>query len=182
MTMGNMAEAYSHLRQGVLNRSVDGQHRLRFLAEFMRNPRFFEAYSPACFRLADTIARQCAGEEGYHFLYGQMLAAQERFAEAAEQFAAHIEQDQSQYAAWEALLVCEAKMEGESPRLLEHARQAAELFPLHLRPYMVLAEGYLQQGDCEKAQQYIGRALMVSPTDATVLELNQKIKQQCQED
>lgn len=182
MAMGNLAETYSHLRQGVLNRSIDGQHRLRFLAEFMRNPRLFATYGQRCFLLADTIAAQCEGEEGYHFIYGQMLAAQERYAEAAKQFVAHLEQDKSQYASWEALLVCESRLDGHRAQLIEHARTAAELFPLHLRPYLILAEAYLEQGDCKQAQTYIGRGLMVSPSDATVVELNNKIKQQCQED
>ena len=181
MSMGNMAETYNHLRQGVLNSRMDGQHRLRFLAEFLRDPRFFATYSQACFRLADTIAGQCGEEEGYHFIYGQMLAAQERYAEAANQFVAHLEHDKSQYASWDALLVCESKMEGAGSQLIEHAEAAAELFPLHLRPYLILAEAYLEQGDCEKAQLYIGRGLMVSPSDTTVNELNQKIKQKCQE-
>ena len=182
MSMGNTRQAYAHLRQGVLNRGVDGEHRLRYLAEFMRDQRFFAAYSQACFHLADTIAAQCANEEGYRFIYGQMLAAQERYAEAADQFAAQLEHDKSQYAVWEALLVCESKMEGANDRLMEHAQAAAELFPLHLRPYLILAQGYLERGDCEKAQQSIGRGLMVSPTDPTVTELNNKIKQQCQKD
>ncbi len=182
MAMGNTAQAYSHLRQGVLNRGLDGEHRLRYIVEFMRDQRFFAAYGQACFRLADTIAAQCGNEGGHHFVYGQMLAAQERYAEAARQFEAHLEQDKSQYASWEALLVCESMMEGGSPRLMEHALNASELFPLHLRPYMILAEGYLEQGDCKQATQYIGRALMVSPTDQTVIELNHKIKQKCQED
>lgn len=182
MAMGNTAQAYSHLRQGVLNRNVDGAHRLRYLAEFMRDPRFFAAYSQACFRLADTVAAQCSDEDGHHFLYGQLLAAQERYAEAVTHFAAHLERDKSQYASWEALLVCEGKLEGATPRLIEDARTAAELFPLHLRPYLILAEAYLQQGDCEQARLYIGRGLMVSPTDATANELNLKIKQKCQED
>ena len=182
MAMGNMADAYSHLRQGVLNRSLDGQHRLRFLTEFMRDPRFFAAYGQRCFRLADTIAAQCGNEEGYHFLYGQILAAQERYAEAAKQFVTHLEQDKSQYASWEALLVCESRLEGSRDQLIEHAQTAAELFPLHLRPYLILAEAYLELGDCKQALTYIGRGLTVSPGDATVNELNQKIKQKCQED
>ena len=109
-----------------------------------------------------------------------MLAAQERYAEAAEHFLIHLSQDKSQYAAWEALLVCESKSAPDSPQLMEHAREAAELFPLHLRPYLVLAQCYLSQGDCKMAKQYIGRALMVSPNDAATNELNYKIKQQCQ--
>ena len=75
-----------------------------------------------------------------------------------------------------------AMMEDGGGQLMEHAPAAAELFPLHLRPYLILAEGYLQQGDCKQAKQSIGRALMVSPSDPNVTELNYKIKQKCQED
>ena len=182
LAMGNLVQACTHLRQGVLNRNVDGAHRLRYLAEFMRDPRFFAAFSQACFRLADTVAAQCSDDDGHHFLYGQMLAAQERYAEAVTQFATHIEKDKSQYASWEALLVCESRLEGATPKLIEHAQAAAELFPLHLRPYLILAEAYLEQGDCEQARQNIGRGLMVAPGDATANELNLKIKQKCQED
>ena len=182
MSMGNTAEAYRHLRQGTLNRNVDGEHRLRYIVEFMRDQRFFAAYGQSCFLLADTIVSQCGNEEGYHFLYGQMLAAQKRYAEASKQFVAHLEHDKSQYASWEALLVCEQQMEDGGGQLMKHAAAAAELFPLHLRPYLILAEGYLQQGDCKQAQQSIGRALMVSPSDPNVTELNYKIKQKCQED
>ena len=180
LSMGNLPQTYSHIRQGLANRNIDCQHKLMFLTEFMRDKRFFAAYSKACFLLADTLAAGCGAEGGHHFLYGQMLAAQERYAEAAEQFLIHLSQDKSQYAAWEALLVCESKSAPDSPQLVEHAREAAELFPLHLRPYLVLAQGYLAQGDCKMAKQYIGRALMVSPNDAATNELNYKIKQQCQ--
>ena len=181
LAMGSLVQACTHLRQGVLNRNVDGAHRLRYLAEFMRDPRFFTAFSQACFRLADTIAGQCAGEDDYHFLYGQMLAAQERYGEAAQQFLAHIGHDRSQYAAWEALLVCESQLAGDKAKLMEHAQEASELFPLHLRPYLILAEGYMEQGDCEQARKQVGRAMMVAPGDPTAQELNKKIKQQCQE-
>lgn len=181
MTMGNTAEAYRHLRQGVLNTGIDGQHRLRYLTEFMRDRRFFAAYSQQCFLLADTVAAQCGDDDGYHFIYGQLLAAQERYSEAAAQFATHLDHDRSQYASWEALLVCETKLGPDNSHLLEHAQEASELFPLHMLPYLILAEGYLQQGDCEKARLYIGRGLMVSPGDATANEINNKIKQQCQE-
>lgn len=180
MDMGDLKQAYSHVRQGLGNRNIDCQHKLMFLAEFMRDKRFFAAYSKDCFLLADTLAAECGAAGGHHFIYGQMLAAQRRYAEAVEQFCAHLSQDKGQYEVWDALLFCESMSAPDSPKLMEHAREASELFPLHLRPYMVMAQGYLSQGDCKMAKQYIGRALTVSPNDAAANELNYKIKQQCQ--
>lgn len=179
LSMGDIARAYSHLRLGVRHEAVSCQDKLTFLTEFMRDKRFFAAYSRPCFLLADTLMSGCAEDGGQHFIYGQLLAAQERYGEAADQLEAHLGHDKGDYAVWEALLVCEERAGGMRERLLEHARQASELFPLHLRPYLIMAEAYLEAGDCEKASEYIGRCMMVAPSDNNVKELNQKIKQQC---
>jgi tetratricopeptide (TPR) repeat protein len=180
--MGNLQAAYNHLRLGVLNRSVDGKHRLQYLTEFMKDQKFFAAYNRECYLLADTVAAQCTEDDGHHFPYGLLLAAQERYAEAAKQFTLHLEHDKSQYAIWEALLMCESQLPDHRDQLLEHALAATELFPLHLRPYLILAATYLELGDCKQALLYINRGLMVAPSDATVNEINHKIKETCHED
>ena len=180
--MGNMEKAYHHLRLGVLNQNVDGQHRLQYLTEFMRDQKFFAVYNRACYLLADTVASQCTEEDGHHFPYGLLLAAQERYAEAAKQFARHLEHDKSQYAPWEALLMCESQLPELRDQMMEHALTATEMFPLHLRPYLILASAYMERGDCKQALLYIGRALMVAPGDPTANEINHKIKETCHED
>jgi type IV pilus assembly protein PilF len=111
-------------------------------------------------------------------MYGQMLAAQGRFAEAAEQFRSHLSVDKSQYSVWEALLICEGQA-GQEEEMMAHALTASELFPLHLRPYLILAEGYMQRGECEKARFYIERCLMIAPNETTVKNLKQTIEQKC---
>lgn len=180
LTMGQYDMAFHHLRESVLNPNIDCQHRLLFVTEFLRNRSFFAAYSKPCFLLADTIVNSCNENSSHLFLYGQILAAQERYADAAVQFAKHIENDKSQYEAWEALLICESMVSDTSAQLLDHAKQASELFPLHLRPYLILAQGYHKLGDCEKAREYINRCMMVAPNDNLTKQLYQNINQSCQ--
>lgn len=181
LAMRNLRLAFGHLRQGLANKKIDCSHKLTFLVEFMRDKDFFNTYSASCYLLADTLAAECGDEGDYHFVYGQLLAAQERYGEAVVQFRLHLDKDKSQYAIWDALLICELRSAPDSSQLLEEAKRASELFPLHIRPYMVLAQCYLSQGDCKMAKQYIGRGLMVSPNDIELNELEQKIKQLCQE-
>ncbi len=180
LAMGDMSQAYRHLRSGVLHPDLSCSNRLTYLTEFLRNEQFFAAYSHPCFLLADTVAQQCPGESDHALIYGQFLAAQGRHAEAAVQFAKRLETDKSQYEVWEALLYCESLLGAEDTALFEHARQAAELFPLHLYPYLVLTQEYFKRGDCQQAKVYLDRCLMVAPSDSRVKELKQKIQQSCE--
>jgi len=179
LAMGNMNDAYKHLRQGVQNQALGCRNRMVYITEFLRKEAFFNAYGQKCFALADSVAGKCEEHDGFDVLYGQMLAAQERYKEAAEHFKAHLAVDKNQYAVWEALLICEGMYAEGSEELLEHAREASELFPLHLRPYLILSEGYSKREDCEKAKFYIERCLMIAPNEAAVKDLKQKIEQQC---
>lgn len=179
LTMGDNAQAYAHLRQGVLNSEVECQHKLIFVTEFLRNKQFFMAYSKPCFLFVDTLVAQCRGDYAHGLVYGKLLAAQERYAEASQQFENYISVDKSQYEPWEALLLCESMVSDTSESLLLHALQATELFPLHTRPYLILAQGYLKLGDCEKAKEYINKCMMVSPNDALVNQLYKTILESC---
>ena len=180
LAMNNMPQAYRHLRLGLVNPAIDCKDRMVYLSEFMRNEMFFNAYSKLCFRLADTMAAQCPADDGHTLIYGQLLAAQERYAEAVAQFKAFLATDRSQYTVWEALLVCESQLADSNEALIEDARQASELFPLHMRPYVILVQEYLRLGDCEKARHYLDRCLMVAPNDVTTKQLKEQCKQQCQ--
>lgn len=178
LAMGNLGETYRHLRLGIWNPEVSCRDCMVFITEFMRNEPFFNAYGRKCFMLADSIAGRCTEHDGYEVMYGQMLAAQGRFAEAAEQFRSHLSVDKSQYSVWEALLICEGQA-GQEEEMMAHALTASELFPLHLRPYLILAEGHMQRGECEKARFYIERCLMIAPNETTVKNLKQTIEQKC---
>ena len=180
LAMGDMHNAYRYLRRGVLLTGGECRYKMVYISEFLRNQKFFASYSRKCFLLADTVASRCTENDGYTMVYGQMLAAQERYEEAVTQFKAFIKTDKSQYAAWEALLISEERANMDQGMLLEDARQASELFPLHLRPYLILARGYLDRGDCKQANFYIERCLMIAPKEDAVKQLNQQIKQRCQ--
>lgn len=178
--MGDPVNTYRHVRLGVLNPEISCTDRLTYLIEFLHNKGFFTAFSKPCYLLADTIAQQCQGESDHAFLYGQLLAAQERYAEAAAQFSIKLQSNKSRYEIWEALLACESMTSDTNAALLDHASQAAELFPLHLTPYLILTQGYFKLGDCGKAKQYLDRCLMVAPNDNRVKELKQSIQQTCE--
>ena len=179
LAMDNLPQTYRYLRLVMANASINCKDRMVYLSEFLRNERFFKGYSKQCFLLADTVAGQCPADDGHTLLYGQMLAAQERFAEAVEQFKSFLTTDRSQYSVWEALLICESQLPDSSKALLEDARQASELFPLHLRPYIIIVQEYLRLGDCEQARHYLDRCQMIAPNDITVKQLSQKCEQQC---
>lgn len=180
LAMGDIFRAYKHVRLGVLNPGVSCSNRLTYLVEFLHHEGFFAAYSQPCFRLADTVAQQCQGDVEHAFLYGKILAAQERYSEAAAQFLQKLESDKSQYEVWEALLACESMVDDANAALLSHACQAAELFPLHLVPYLIQAQGYLKLGDCTQAKRCLDRCLMVAPDDSRVKELQQILHQSCE--
>ena len=180
LSMGQLEQAYQHLCAGVKNPGVDCKTKIVFISEFLRREAFFERYARRMFQLADTLAAACPKGDGHSYHYGLMLAGQERYAEAAEQLGAYVENDNSKYEAWEALLICEGMVDAHSDKLMEHARRAAELFPLHPRPYYVLAEGYLKRGECTLAKENIKRCLTLMSKDPNVKELERKIKEACQ--
>lgn len=179
LAMNDLAQAYRHLRAGVRNPGVDCKAKMLYINEFLRREAFFKQYARQLFQLADTLAAACPAGGDHAFHYGLMLAGQERYAEAAEQLSAYVEHDNSLYEAWDALLICEGLVEDRAEARMEHARKAAELFPLHPRPYYVLAEGALAQGDCSQATEHIKRCLTLMPNDPNVKALQQKIKEAC---
>lgn len=180
MAMNNMDSTYKHVRLAVQTPAIDCLHRLRYLTEFMQHKDFFMAYSRPCYLLADTLSGQCGSDKGHLLLYGQLLAAQERFSEAVAVLTDYLTVDSSTYKVWEVLLICERREGSDPEKLLAHAERAAELFPLQIFPYYILAEGNYNAGNCEKARQYMERCLMIAPRDSEVVRLNQSIKETCQ--
>ena len=173
-------QAFVHLRQGLHHPALDCKTRMTYLSEFLRDSLFFEAAAESCFRLADTLASGCPADDGHCLAYGLMLAGQQRYKEAAQQLSAHLEQDPQQYIAWEALLLCEQELEDHLQQLIAHAQRVTELFPLMPRPYLVLARGYQQLGECQQAVANADRCQMLAPRDKDIQQQCQAIKQQCQ--
>lgn len=180
LAMGNYDEAYKHLRTGLKNPALDCKTRMLYIGEMLRNERFFASHAQQLFLLADTLVAGCPDNDGHAYHYGLLLASQKRYNEASEQIAKHLEYDSSQYMVWEALLLCESQAQGRDEQLMQHALRAAELFPLHSKPYLVLCELYRRMGDCPKALYYMERCLMVQPNNEAIKQFAEEIKQSCQ--
>lgn len=178
--MDDYAETYKHLRLGLANPALDCKTKLLYLGEVLRNESYFMKYADRTFRLADTVVQGCPASDGHAYNYGLLLAAQERYSEAADQFLLHLTVDSSQYDAWSALLTCEGFVPEREQQLLGHARRASVLFPLHSLPYSIMAECLLRQGNCKEAVSAIERAALLAPNDSKIRQRKAEITQQCQ--
>lgn len=137
LLMGDRRNAYSHLRQGLRNPAIDCKTRILYAGEMLRDEKFFAEYSHPLFLLIDTLAADCPPTAGHAYAYGIMLASQERYAEAAVQFRNYLATDSSQYEAWENLMYCVNQTPDHEEELLDIARRATKLFPLHAQPYFI---------------------------------------------
>lgn len=179
LAMGDYAEAYRHLRLGLANPALDCKTKLLYLGEVLRNESYFMKYADRTFVLADTLVQGCPASDGHAYHYGLLLAAQQRYAEAADQFLLHLTTDSSQYDVWSALLTCESMLPEREELMLGHARRASVLFPLHPLPYGIMAECLLRQGNCQEAVAAIERAAMLAPNDSKIRQRKVEITQQC---
>lgn len=155
--MGNLAEAYSHLRQGLRTAAIDCKTRVLFAGEFLRDAKFFAAYSRPVFLLIDTLLADCPPSAGHAYPYGLMLASQERFADAATQFRNHLATDSSQYDVWESLMYCVNRLPDHDTELFDLAQRASRLFPLHVQPYYIQAVILHDKEDYTGALQLLKR-------------------------
>lgn len=154
---GNLQQAYSHLRQGLRNASVDCKTRIMYAGGLLRDERFFKEYSQAVFRLIDTLMADCPPTAGHGYGYGILLASQQRYAEAADQFRAYLAIDSSAYDAWESLMFCVQTLPDHDAELLGLAQRASRLFPMHLQPYYVQANIFYSSGRYDEALKALQR-------------------------
>lgn len=181
MNEGRYDQAFDCLRQGLRNDRIDCRTKLTLLNEFLRNEEFFNTYAHQAMLLADTLARGCPASDGHCHPYGLMLAAQGRYAEAAAELNKALQAERSRYEIWDALLMCEEKAQCPPDSLRTLAEEAAELFPLQLRPQLILAIYYATAGDCEKARRHASLCLTLAPREKreAVKQLYDQIMQQC---
>jgi predicted Zn-dependent protease len=178
--VGKPAEAAQELSLAFANERLDCRTKVQLLTSFYTAEEFYGTQSARAFGLLDTVMAHCDDTAQYALLYGDVLMRQRKYGEAARWLERSLSHDSSRYEVWEALLVCDSMAGKGNAALMEHAHEAAELFPLHLLPYLVLVEGYAEQGDCEQANRYMERCQMVAPGDNRVKELNQTLKERCQ--
>lgn len=136
---GDEEHAYRELKQGFANPKLSSETKVQVLASFYTKEEFYDKYSRYAYDLLDDAMRSSDDSTAYALLYGDVLMRQGKYADAMRQFKSYIAKDSSEYDVWEALLLCENAMEGNGGELLNDARRAAALFPLHQLPYYVQA-------------------------------------------
>lgn len=145
--VGDMDNAYEELKKGFSHPAIDATSKLQILGSFYSNDEFYGVESKHTFPLLDQIMAQCEDKSTYALFYGDVLMRQQKYAEAAVQLRLALTKDSSQYEVWEALLICLSET-NEEDVMLDYARRAQTLFPLHALPY------YLQGFSCMQHKQY----------------------------
>lgn len=135
---GDPQKAMEELCTGFRNPGLKCIDKMQILASFYTGEEFYKTYAPATFDLADTLIRYCDDSSSYALFYADIQMRRERYAEALPWIRLHLQHDSSQYEAWEALLICESVLDQDT-QLVQDARKANSLFPLHLLPYYLLA-------------------------------------------
>lgn len=142
--------AYKELKKGFAGNTIDTKSKLQMLTSFYPPDEFYK-YSKYTYDLMEDVMRYCDDSTAYALVYGDVLMHQQKYAEAARQFARHLAVDSSRYEVWESLLICESEIDGGEAQMLNHARRAAALFPLHPLPYYLQGFMYFQHKEYNHA-------------------------------
>ena len=132
--IGQPAQADSEMVQAFSNPRLDARTKLQLLGSFYTEEEFYSTRSEVCTRLLEMAMEQSSDASEYAVFYGDVLMRQQRYSEAAEQLIIGLQQDSSQYAIWEALLICLASDSTRDLQMYEYAVRAARLFPMHTLP------------------------------------------------
>ena len=136
---GKPAEADSEMVQAFAHPALSNRTKLQLLASFYSEEEFYGSRRSTAFRLMDMAMKDCEDSTEYAAFYGSVLMQQEKYREAAHQFALALQRDSSQYDLWEAEMICLTEVEGAEKQLTNYARRAARLFPMHTLPHYLLA-------------------------------------------
>ena len=155
--LGETDQVYRHLRAGLMHPALDCKTRLMYAGEMLRDEAFFKAYAHPMFGLIDTLVAECPKAGAHSYAYGLILAAQERYAEAATQLDGYLNYDSSKYEVWESLMYCVSMQPDHEKELMGYAQRASKLFPLHVRPYYIRAALLHAEGDYDGALELLRR-------------------------
>lgn len=153
--------SYQCLKKGLENSDLTTQSKLMIIGNFYDTKNL----SPRTAQLFESVLQTADDTVAYALFYGNILMRQEKYAEAARQFKIHLARDSSQYSTWEALLICESDLEGKEEELLDHARRASALFPLHVLPYYLQGYYAVQKDDYIEALNYFQQCEKVGFTN-----------------
>lgn len=132
---GDAEKAYLSLKKGFANADLSTPGKLQILGTIYSGEDFYGKYSKYAFDLLDDVMAASEDSLSYALFYGDVLMRQKKYAEAARQFELAISADSSQYEPWEMLLICESEIDDNEAKMLDYARRASKLFPLHSLPY-----------------------------------------------
>ena len=128
------AEADSQLVLAFAHPRLDPRSKLQLLANFYNEEEFYTTHRDVSFRLLEQTMHEADDPAEFAVFYGDVLMRQQRYAEAADQLTIGLRRDSSQYAVWEALLVCLSSLPEREEEMDATARRAARLFPMHTLP------------------------------------------------
>lgn len=149
--VGKPDEADREMLLAFENRQLDSRTKLQLLGSFYTDEEFFGTRSATTFRLMDMAMRDCTDSTEMAAFYGTVLMRQEKYAAAAHQFELALLRDSSQYDVWEYLLICLSEVPEREVAMLDYARRAERLFPMHTLPYFLQAMAAVRQERYEEA-------------------------------
>lgn len=157
--VGKPTEADREMELAFANPSLTTRMKLQLLGSFYTEEEFYGSRRTTTFRLMDMAMKNCEDSTEYAAFYGNVLMQQEKFAEAAHQFALALQKDSSLYELWEAELICLTEVEGAEETLADYAVRAARLFPMHTLPHYLLAMHCYQEKRYDVALTHLADAM-----------------------
>lgn len=136
--LGRMDEADSQMVLAFANPRLASRSKLQLLANFYSEEEFYTTRRDVCFRLLEKAVADADDPSEFAVFYGDVLMRQQRYAEAADQLKLGLQRDSSQYAVWEAYLICLATLPDRDAEAVAVARRASKLFPMHTLPLYLI--------------------------------------------
>lgn len=133
--------------------------KLKLLGSFYTEEEFYGSQRETAFHLMDLAMEGCEDSAEFAAFYGHVLMQQEKYAEAAHQFALALRNDSSDYDLWEAEIICLTEVPGADERLADYAVRASRLFPTHTLPHYVLALTAYRQQRYDDALKHLDNAM-----------------------
>ena len=107
--------------------------------------------------LTEALFEQCPEEGEVTYFYGRLLVFDERYDKAVEVLKHSLTQDSSGYETWELLLVSMDAAGSDRQEMMDYARRAASLFPLHTLPNYLIGMQALMDKDYAQAKKFLTR-------------------------
>ncbi len=145
-----------YMERAVLNRSVDIEDRIGLLQLQYRSA---DSVSRSmAFDLSHKLVEQEPSQVEAVSLYGDLLIAEAKPAEALEQYKKVLRIDSSKFAYWQQVLYY-CSVQGQNDTLVAYSERAARLFPEEPMIYYLGGIGYMQLKKNDKAIDFLSRAV-----------------------